>query len=90
MLANGGRASGTCEQLRLTGVAFEKDTLVARFTNGNTVGVDLKRYPRLRGATSAQRNKWRLIGNGQGIHWKELDEDLSVENLLFASARAAV
>jgi len=45
------------------------------------------RYPRLQHATPAQRNKWRLIGKGSGIHWDSIDEDLSLENLLFASAK---
>jgi hypothetical protein len=39
-------------------------------------------------ATATQRNKWRLIGKGSGVHWTTIDEDLSVENLLFSSAKA--
>jgi hypothetical protein len=52
--------------------------------------LDIKRYPRLRHATTAQRKGWRLIGKGLGVRWEELDEDLSVENLLFASAKLPV
>ena len=70
-------------------MAFENGRLVARFVNGSSVSVALTRYPRLQKATTAQRNKWRLVGKGFGIHWESLDEDLSVENLLFASAKAA-
>lgn len=88
LLPRGGRASGISDGMRLTGVAFEGDTLVARFVNGSKISVALNRYPRLRQATPIQRNQWRLIGNGLGVHWKSLDEDLSVENLLFASAKA--
>ncbi|MGH7976454.1 MAG: DUF2442 domain-containing protein [Limisphaerales bacterium] len=86
---SGGRASGISEELRLTGVDFAGGKMIARFINGSTIAVDINRYPRLERASSAQRKKWRLIGKGSGIHWESLDEDLSVENLLFASAKAA-
>lgn len=86
---NGGRASGISDEMRLAGVAFEGGALVACFVNGSEISVDLNRYPRLRQATPVQRKKWRLIGKGLGVHWENLDEDLSVENLLFASAKAA-
>lgn len=76
--------------LRLVDVDFIGDKLIAHFVNGREVSLDVKRYPRLQRATSAQRNKWRLIGKGAGIHWESLDEDLSVENLLFASAKIAI
>ena len=85
--AGGARASATCEELRLAGIAFEGNALHARFTNGGEVVVDVKRYPRLQKATAAQRGDWRLIGKGLGVHWEALDEDLSVENLLFAGAK---
>ena len=85
----GGRASATSEVLRLTRVTFENNALVAHFINGSSVSVALTRYPSLQKATTAQRNQWRLVGKGFGIHWESLDEDLSVENLLFASAKAA-
>ncbi len=84
---NGGRASGISDELRLAGVDFAADKIIARFANGSTVAVNLNHYPRLQQATPAQRNKWRLIGEGSGVHWESLDEDLSVENLLFASAK---
>jgi hypothetical protein len=44
--------------------------------------VPLAWFPRLLGASVAQRSDWRLIGGGEGIHWDELDEDLSVRGLL--------
>ncbi|MGH7992633.1 MAG: DUF2442 domain-containing protein [Limisphaerales bacterium] len=84
---NGGRASDISNGLRLAGVDFVGDKLVARFINGSRISVNVNRYPRLEQATAKQRNQWRLIGKGSGIHWKSLDEDLSVENLLFASAK---
>jgi len=83
------RASDTSDELRLAGVDFDGDKLIARFANGGTIAVDVRRYPRLERATPAQRKKWRLIGKGSGIHWESLDEDLSVENSLFASAKKA-
>ena len=86
---DGGRASGISDGLRLAAVDFVGDKLIARFVNGSTVSVKVNRYPRLQRATPAQRNKWRLIGKGSGVHWESIDEDLSVENLLFASAKTA-
>jgi hypothetical protein len=70
-------------------VDFAAGKVIARFVNGSSITVNLNRYPRLQQATPAQRNKWRLIGRGSGVHWENLDEDLSVENLLFASAKSA-
>lgn len=42
----------------------------------------MKWFPKLRNATENELDNWRLIGNGEGIHWKELDEDILIENLL--------
>ncbi len=50
--------------------------------DGRTIIVPLGWYPRLRHGTSKERKTWRLIGNGEGIHWPDLDEDISVKNLL--------
>ena len=61
-------ASGISDGLLLAGVAFAGDKLIARFGNGSSVSVQVNRYPRLQNATPAQRNKWRLIGKGSGIH----------------------
>jgi hypothetical protein len=47
-----------------------------------TISVPLAWYPRLLHSTSEERKNWRLIGKGQGIHWKDIDEDISVEGLL--------
>lgn len=51
-------------------------------SDGRTVLVPLLRYPRLVDATPAERDNWRLIGRGEGIHWPDLDEDISVAGLL--------
>lgn len=64
-------------------VSVTDDTLMVDLSDGRTVSVPLAWFPRLLHGTSAERNKWRLIGDGEGIHWPNLDEDISVENLLF-------
>jgi hypothetical protein len=50
--------------------------------DGRTVSVPLLWYPRLANATADERRNWRLIGRGEGIHWPDLDEDISVAGLL--------
>ncbi len=52
--------------------------------DGRRVSAPLDRYPRLASATEAERRDWRVIGQGEGIHWPLIDEDLSVEGLLRA------
>jgi hypothetical protein len=56
--------------------------LLVDLTDGRSVTVPLQWYPRLAHGTAAQRRSWRLIGRGEGIHWPELDEDISVADLL--------
>ena len=56
--------------------------LAVDLLDGRTVVVPLAWYPRLLHGTRQERNRWRLIGRGVGIHWPDLDEDLSVEGLL--------
>jgi len=65
-----------------TGVRVDDDTLSVDLSDGRTVSAPLAWYPRLSHGTPAERGHWRLIGSGQGIHWPELDEDISVANLL--------
>jgi hypothetical protein len=50
--------------------------------DGRELSVPVEWYPRLRDATAAQRDNWRLIGRGEGIHWPDVDEDISVLGLL--------
>lgn len=59
-----------------------EDTLSVDLSDGRTISVPLAWFPRLLHATPKERNNWRLIGKGHGIHWKDLDEDISVEGLL--------
>jgi hypothetical protein len=63
-------------------VSFSKDSLVVGLMDGRTVSVPLVWYPALLHATPAQRKKWQVSGGGFGIHWEELDEDLSTQGLL--------
>lgn len=63
-------------------VRVTDDTLVVDLTDGRTLSVPVAWYPRLAHGTPAERAQWRLIGRGEGIHWPQLDEDVSVEGLL--------
>ncbi len=63
-------------------VRVTEDTLSIDLSDGRTISVPLGWYPRLEHATSEERANWRLIGKGQGIHWTDIDEDISVEGLL--------
>ncbi len=69
-------------------VTISGDTLTAELSDGRTISVPLDWYPRLTHATPAERDNWRLIGAGEGIHWPDLDEDISVEGLI-AGRRSA-
>ncbi len=63
-------------------VRVTDDALALDLTDGRTISVPLAWYPRLLNGTRAERNKWRLIGDGLGIHWADLDEDISVEGII--------
>lgn len=63
-------------------VKVTKDTLSVDLSDGRTISVPLEWFPRLLHATSKEKNNWRLIGKGQGIHWEDIDEDVSVEGLI--------
>jgi hypothetical protein len=65
-----------------TDVSFTDDELVVTLVDGRRVSAPLAWFPRLLGATAAQRKNWRLIGGGVGIHWDDVDEDISVRSLL--------
>ena len=58
------------------------DTLLVDLSDGRSISVPLAWYPRLWHGTESERANWRLIGRGEGIHWPELDEDISVEGLI--------
>ena len=65
-----------------TVVVVTEDTLTVDLSDGRTLSVPLGWYPRLLYGSAAERQRWQLIGQGVGIHWPELDEDISVEGLL--------
>lgn len=75
-------------EARARRVSVTADTLVVDLVDGRTISVPLAWYPRLAHGTSAERAHWRFIGDGEGIHWPDLDEDISVEGLL-AGRRSA-
>ena len=70
------------QEARALQVSVTDDELAVDLLDGRTVVVPLAWYPRLGHGTRQERNRWRLIGRGLGIHWPDLDEDISVEGLL--------
>ena len=68
--------------VRAMHVAVEEARLVVDLMDGRTIAVPLAWYPRLANATPEQRSHWELAGGGYGIHWTDIDEDLSTEGLL--------
>ncbi len=67
---------------RIQSVLVTDDSLTVDLTDGRTISVPLAWYPRLMHGTPRERNNWQLIGGGEGIHWPDLDEDLSLVGLL--------
>ena len=63
-------------------VSLSDDALVVDLADGRTITAPLAWFPRLEHGTAGERANWRLIAGGEGIHWPELDEDISVESLL--------
>jgi hypothetical protein len=77
-------------QARVADVRCDSERLNVQLEDGRAISVPLRWYPRLAGATPAQRARWELAGAGFGIHWPEIDEDLSVEGLLLGRAAPGV
>jgi len=63
-------------------VIVTTDTLRVELADGRTITAPLSWFPRLQGATPRQRENWKISGGGYGIHWPEIDEDISTEGLL--------
>ncbi len=63
-------------------VWFDSDMMHVRLLDGREISVPIEWFPRLRNASQEQRKNWRLIGKGVGIHWEDIDEDISVAALL--------
>lgn len=72
----------TAADERVAAVATTEDELKVSLVDGRTISVPLAWYPRLLHATETQRNNWEIAGGGYGIHWPDIDEDLSTEGLL--------
>ncbi|MCG3204993.1 MAG: hypothetical protein KCHDKBKB_01710 [Elusimicrobia bacterium] len=65
-----------------THISFDEDFICIKLVDGREVKVPIEFYPKIKNAKSKQRKNFRLIGMGTGIHWPDLDEDLSVEGLV--------
>jgi hypothetical protein len=63
-------------------VRVTNDSLTVDLSDGRTISIPLEWFPRLVYATREERKNWRLIGRGHGIHWEDIDEDISIEGLL--------
>ena len=63
-------------------VSITDDTLSVDLSDGRSISVPIAWFPRLLHSSEEERNNWRLIGRGMGIHWEDIDEDISIEGLL--------
>lgn len=68
--------------VRATDISFRDDRLYVLLADEREISVPLSWFPRLSNATDEQRKAWELIGQGVGVHWEEIDEDISVARLL--------
>jgi hypothetical protein len=74
--------SSSAADERVLDVQLSEDTLTVNLRDGRAISVPLVWYPRLLNATPSQRRNWMVAGGGYGIHWPDIDEDLSTEGLL--------
>jgi hypothetical protein len=70
------------ENIRARDVRVTEDSLTVRLVDGRSISAPLEWYPRLHRATPEERANWRLIGDGHGIHWPDVDEDISTIMLI--------
>ena len=68
-------------EVRAQSLGVTEDSLIVDLSDGRSITVALAWYPRLVHGTLEERDNWRWIGDREGIHWPDLDEDISVENL---------
>ena len=66
-------------------VSFTKTSLHLILADGREISAPLEWFPRLRDATETERNDWRFIGNGLGVYWTKIDEDISVKSLMLGA-----
>jgi hypothetical protein len=74
------------ESILVQSVSVTDDALVVELTDGRSMSVPLAWYPRLQHGRPEERNNWRIIGGGDGIHWPDLDEDISIAGLIAGRA----
>ena len=80
------RGPGVSTSVRARKLAFDRDTMWVELDDGRSLGVPLAWFPRLMAATAMQRENYRIGYSGNGLHWDEFDEDISVEGLLAGRA----
>ena len=71
------------QEVKIKGLTVTKETITAHFMDGRTISVPLAWSWRLSEATPRQRSNWEIIGDGHGVHWPDIDEDISAEGMLF-------
>ena len=74
--------SSLTADVKANNVVITDDSLTVALTDGRSISAPLAWYPRLLHGTPEERKNWRLIGDAEGIHWPDLDEDVSIQNLL--------
>ena len=74
------------QMVKAQDVKVSDDSITVDLTDGRSVSVPIGWYPRLLHGSPDERANWRLIGQGEGIHWSDLDEDVSVENLIIGKS----
>ncbi|MGB0871484.1 MAG: DUF2442 domain-containing protein [Flavobacteriales bacterium] len=65
-----------------TNLSFTDSKMIVEFEDGRELSIPLEWFVKLRNATKIQLENWRFIGKGEGVHWEDLDEDISIEHLL--------
>ncbi|MCC7203035.1 MAG: DUF2442 domain-containing protein [Nitrospirae bacterium] len=73
------------QEIKIKDVSITEDTITAYLVDGRTISVPLAWSWRLSEATAEERAKYEIIGDGQGIHWPDVDEDISAEGMLYGT-----
>ncbi len=76
------KAKSKTAEVAAESVTFDNENMYVHLTDGRTISTPFARFRRLRDATPQQREAWEIFARGKGIHWEEIDEDISVPNLL--------